>query len=374
MRRRRGHLAANLGEKVLAAGAIQQFGQTLRERQRVRRQGRRLAHAAVQRATSAAVLRSLSDITLPLTAAGIVVISNVTSSENGAGAHLGAGGWTATLFLLGMLQGSLRDLALACTHRLAFEQGRARLEEVMTAPIPKDSFVARDLVGDGPLEIAFEDVHAGNTLSGFDGNVRPGDSVAIQGPSGSGKSTVLALAARLRDAEAGLVCLAGHPVSHWTIASIRRAVMLVAPDVPLLASTVIDNIEYGSGPLAERQRAELLRLTGISAAVAALPDGLETHVAEGGRNLPEGLCARIRLARALACSPRLLLVDDPVFSSDGDARAALTRVIATRRATVLIAAPSRALGIRTDRAWRIEGGRLAELTPGAKVIRLSQAL
>jgi len=380
MRRRRGHLAANLGEKVLAAGAIQQFGQTSRERRQVRHQGRRLARAAVERATGTAMLRSLSDMALPLTAAIMLIMSNIpsvlASSQSGlrtAAPDLGVGDWTATIFLFGMLQGALRDLARACIHRLAYEQGRARIEEVIETPIPKDSFVARDLPGDGPLEVDFEDVHVGTTLSGFAGHVRPGESVAVQGPSGSGKSTVLALTARLRDAEVGLVYLGGQPVSHWTITSIRRAVMLVSPDVPLLAGTIIQNIEYGSGPLTARRRAELLRLTGVGAALATLPDRLDTRITEGGRNLPEGICARVRLARALACAPRALLIDDPVFWSDGDARAALTRVIATRRSTILIAAPGRAFGIKTDRVWRIDGGRLAEVAPGAKVIPLAQA-
>jgi ABC-type phosphate transport system ATPase subunit len=84
-----------------------------------------------------------------------------------------------------------------------------------------------------------------------------------------------------------------------------------------------------------------------------LPDGLETRVEEQGANLSDGLRARVALARACAIGPRVLLVDDLVFTTDANAAAALERVLALR--------PLTCVQVGTQRQAERFAGRILEL-------------
>ncbi|MFD8215373.1 ATP-binding cassette domain-containing protein [Streptomyces sp. NPDC059697] len=159
-------------------------------------------------------------------------------------------------------------------------------------------------------------------LDGVDLEVRPGWVTAVVGPNGAGKSTLFhCLAGTLRPSqgrvlfgEQDITRLAAHARTRLGIARTFQQ-LAVFPSL-----TVAENVQVGAerGRIADPAAAErALRLFGLDGPVRALP-------AEG---LPTGTLRRVELARALAGSPHVLLLDEPAAGLDTAEVTALARVL-----------------------------------------------
>lgn len=161
-------------------------------------------------------------------------------------------------------------------------------------------------------------------LRGINWRVRRGERWALIGPNGSGKSTVLSLAGAIRHPSMGCVSVLGGRLGRVDMPALRRSIGLVDSGViPLNWLTAEEVVLTGIGstlrPLwwtysdQDRQRSrELLELLGCT----DLSDRVISTCSQGERG-------RIRIARALIASPRLLLLDEPAVGLDLAAREAL---------------------------------------------------
>ena len=355
-RRRRGRLAGDLGEKVFTAETVRHFGKTQAEIARLRRYSNRLTDAMVRRMRTSATLRALPDAAFPISVAAFVGIWLLSSGNAGPS----DGELVISLLIFGMIIASLRDLALAWDYRLSFEEARRRLNAVLSYPRVLEASDALDLPGEGAVAISYAKVGVPGALGDVSCKAQPGERVLVTGPNGSGKSTLIALAARMFDPDQGEVRLDGHPLTGLSLSSIHGAVQLVSPDLTLLRGTVAHNIGYGldsdePDPLLVERAVALCGLEGSS---ELLPDGLESKIEEKGHNLPDGLRARIALARAIVASPRLLLIDDFAFLADHEAQKVLRRVLGKTGATVLMVGSEGQDCFDPDQVWRLESGNL----------------
>ncbi len=159
---------------------------------------------------------------------------------------------------------------------------------------------------------ALDDIHL---------SIARGEFVCFLGPSGCGKTTLLRIVAGLEAPSAGRVVMAGRDISREPPA--RRDYGIVFQSYALFPNlTVADNVAYGlvnrraaRSEIAARV-AELLRLVGLPGSEGKYPAQLS-----GGQQ------QRIALARALATSPSLLLLDEPLSALDAIVRVHLRQEI-----------------------------------------------
>ena len=152
-------------------------------------------------------------------------------------------------------------------------------------------------------------------------SVPEGTAMAVVGPSGCGKTTLLRLIAGFERPDSGSIALGGDVMSgeRWVPAH-RRSVGYVAQDGALFPHLSAGaNIAFGL-PWRRRRRArivELLEMVSLDAAIAdRRPDELS-----GGQQ------QRVALARSLARSPRLMLLDEPFSALDAGLRAATRKIV-----------------------------------------------
>jgi ABC-type multidrug transport system fused ATPase/permease subunit len=355
-RRRRSRLATNMTEKVASISVVQVFGQTDREQERVRRESRRLRKAMVGRAKAIGRMRGLAEVTALIATVAVLVVG---AREVGSGAAT-SGTIVAALAIVALLANPIRDLGRVTEY---WTNSRVSMEKVRTfLATPRieepDDGVPDLVVGAGRL--TFENVSVAGALEGVSATAEPGSFTVITGPNGAGKSTLLSLAARLIEPDSGAVHLDGQDLARFSLASVRRAISMVAPDLPLLRGTVEDNLRYRWPDAPEDEVARASRLLSVDRLLEELPEGGQTRVVEGGRNLSAGQRQRIALARALLGDPRVLLCDEADVNLDHEARQLVDEVVRTQRGrtTLLVVSHRPEILEWADAIWRMENGRL----------------
>jgi ATP-binding cassette subfamily B protein len=186
----------------------------------------------------------------------------------------------------------------------------------------------------------------------------PGQTVAVIGSTGAGKSTMVNLVPRLFDVTGGAVYVDGVDVRDIEPEELWRRIGLVPQKAYLFSGTVASNLRYGKEDASEERMWEALEIAQARDFVEAMPDGLHSHIAQGGINVSGGQRQRLAIARALIRRPEIYLFDDSFsaldLATDARLRAALKPV--TRDATVVIVA-QRVSTIRdADRILVLEGG------------------
>ncbi len=177
-------------------------------------------------------------------------------------------------------------------------------------------------------------------LSGITFTARPGETTAIVGSTGSGKTTLISLIPRFYEVTGGSVLVDGVDVRELSQQDLWRRIGLVPQKSFLFSGTVADNLRHGDDEAAEERLWHYLEIAQGRDFVEEMPEGLETHVAQGGASVSGGQRQRLAIARALAKRARIQIYDDSFsaldFSTDAKLRAALRKH--TADATVLIVA------------------------------------
>jgi iron(III) transport system ATP-binding protein len=162
---------------------------------------------------------------------------------------------------------------------------------------------------------------ATRVVENFNLEAASGEFVSFLGPSGCGKTTILRIIAGLEAQSAGRIQLRERDISNLPPAN--RDYGIVFQSYALFPNlNVADNVAYGlvnrkvARDEVRRRVEELLQLVGLPGSEAKYPAQLS-----GGQQ------QRIALARALATSPQLLLLDEPLSALDAIVRVHLRQEI-----------------------------------------------
>ena len=191
--------------------------------------------------------------------------------------------------------------------------------------------------------------------------LRGGQLNVVAGLNGSGKSTLLNVLAFLMQPTQGVVKFSGKRV-RWDRAQLRelrQSVTLVHQDPFLFRGSVASNVSYGakargiSGYALQGRVRESLELVGLS--------GFEARNANG---LSGGEARRVVLARALACDPEVILLDEPLAYVDELSTRIIESLLVAlvhRGVLVVVSSHDPTLGLRLNaRTIRLRQGRLIQ--------------
>lgn len=353
-RRRLSQLAGNITEKISAVGVVQVFGQSQREQDRLIRQSRRLEAAHIRRAVTAGQLKGLVEA-ITLLALGSVLM--VGSWQVTAG-QMSVGMVVATLTLVGQLTPTLRDLSRVQEYWHNAQVAQAKILEFLGIPSGVvDRPDTPDLVVTAG-RLKFDQVSVAGGIHELSAEVEPGQVVVIVGPNGAGKSTLLALAARLLDPDSGSVQIDGQDLSLCNLPSVRRAVSMVSPDLPLLRGSIRKNLRYRRASSSSREQRTLWKRCGVDALLSQLPRGEKTSLAERGLGLSTGQRQRLMLARGLRGNPPILLLDEVDANLDPKSARLIDRIVSKYEGTVLLVTHRPERISLADVVWHLEDGRL----------------
>ncbi|GAA0534147.1 ABC transporter ATP-binding protein [Paractinoplanes ferrugineus] len=177
--------------------------------------------------------------------------------------------------------------------------------------------------------------------------IRPGEITAIV-------ASAPADAQRIAD-RLGRYAEGGRGLNEFALADVRERILLADNDARLFTGPLRDDLDpHGTGRVPQA-----LRAAAATDIVEALPDGLDSEVAERGRSFSGGQQQRLRLVRALVADPETLILVEPTSAVDAhtEARIAARLIGARAGRTTVICTSSPLVLDRTDRVVYVDQGR-----------------
>ncbi|QUS35349.1 phosphate ABC transporter ATP-binding protein PstB [Falsirhodobacter algicola] len=199
-------------------------------------------------------------------------------------------------------------------------------------------FTERDVsANDMKIRARDVNVHYGTShaLKGVDVDILNGNVTAFIGPSGCGKSTFLRCLNRMNDTIAaakvtGRIELDGEDIYDPKVdpVQLRAKVGMVFQKPNPFPKSIFDNVAYGPKIHGlTRSRAELDEVVEASLRKAALWNEVKDRLTAPGTGLSGGQQQRLCIARAIATSPEVLLMDEPCSALDPIATAQVEELI-----------------------------------------------
>jgi ATP-binding cassette subfamily B protein len=161
-------------------------------------------------------------------------------------------------------------------------------------------------------------INENTILDNISFKAKAGDTVGILGSTGSGKTSLVNLLTRFYEPTSGEVLFDGVDVRKYTMSSLRRHIGMAMQDVFLFSDSVKNNIAYGRPDLDGETIGKRALQADAGGFIKGMEDGYDTLVGERGVGLSGGQRQRIVLARALAVSPAVLILDDTTSAVDSE--------------------------------------------------------
>lgn len=195
-------------------------------------------------------------------------------------------------------------------------------------------------------------------------------SCAIVGPSGSGKTTLVNLMARFWDVDSGSVKLGGVDVREWKFDEFMTHFAMVFQNVYLFNDTIENNIKFGRPSASHEEVVQVAKAARCHDFIAALPDGYDTVLGEGGANVSGGEKQRISIARALLKDAPIVLLDEATANVDPENEAELQSAIETltRDKTVIMIAHRLKTVRNADQIVVLDKGRIVQRGTHAQLL------
>ena len=328
-------------ENIVGVHVVKSFAQEEQEQAKFERRSEQVFKLSVRANRQRALYIPLLSF-LPLLSQAAILLIGGRMVANGS---LSIANYVRFNIYLAMLVMPLRALGMWIGQAQRATASGERIFEVLdeTEDIG-DAPHARDLPpGDGL--VVFDDVTFGYdaerpVLQDVSLELAAGRVVALIGHTGAGKTSLASLVPRFYDVQRGRVTIDGADVRDLKLASLRRAIGVIAQDPFLFSATVRESIAFGRADATDEEVERAARLAQAHEFVAALPEGYDTVIGERGITLSGGQRQRITIARALVVDPRILILDDATASVDATTESKIRdglREAMRGRTTIIIA-------------------------------------
>lgn len=251
------------------------------------------------------------------------------------------------------------------------------LDEIMKMPVERhdgQQYLSRpDLQGD----IEFKDVvfsYKGqnfDVLKNINLKIKQGEKVGIIGKIGSGKSTLWKLLMNLYEPTRGSVLIDRTDIRQIDPVDLRRAIGCVPQEPFLFMGTVKDNITIGEQYASDQEILRAAKISGVHDFLGKHDSGYDLLVGERGEGLSGGERQSITLARALLTDPKIMILDEPTNSMDGQTEEAFKRRMKdiVKDKTVILVTHRPSVLSLVDRIIVLDDGKIIADGPKDEVLR-----
>ncbi|KAL2678677.1 hypothetical protein Neosp_009428 [[Neocosmospora] mangrovei] len=197
-------------------------------------------------------------------------------------------------------------------------------------------------------------------LADIDVRVHPGQRVAIVGRSGSGKSSLAATILGLTSRIDGRVLIDGVSIDSVGVEELRRGICFIPQNPMLFTGPLRFNLDF-TGTVPDKRLRQILSDV-MGDADGAAKWSLDRQIERDGANLSQGERQLIAIARALATSARIVIIDEATASLDAESESRMQRLLAERFSDKVVMAIAHRLAtiVDFDEVYVLDQGRIIE--------------
>jgi len=216
-------------------------------------------------------------------------------------------------------------------------------------------------------EIEFENVSFSYTsecedvvLTDINFRVNQGETLAILGATGSGKSTLVQLIPRFYEINSGTITIDGKNIKSIPTNHLRNSISYVQQSALIFSGSIASNIAYGKNGMTEEMVLEAAADAESKDFILDKKDGLKTEIGQRGVNLSGGQKQRVSIARALAHTPSILILDDSTSAVDVQTEVKIQETLKEKysNTTIILVAQRISSVLDADRIIVLEDGKM----------------
>lgn len=198
-----------------------------------------------------------------------------------------------------------------------------------------------------------------------------GEKIAIVGKIGSGKTSILRLIAGLYDPSEGSVKIDKSDITHMHPDDVRKHIGVVMQTPMLFSGTLKENLLMGNPDATDDQMIAAAKIANVDEIASNLPDGYETVLAEGGKQLSGGQRQAICIARVFVGDPKIIIMDEPSSAMDSGSEQQLLKDLQVHLAdkTLILITHRGTLLSLVNRVVVFDSGRIIADGPKDKVLQ-----
>lgn len=200
---------------------------------------------------------------------------------------------------------SAQRIAEVLSETSDIQNGKSNLTEVKDGSITFDN-----------VSFSYSGDFSALCLKNINIDIKSGETIGIIGGTGSAKSSLVQLIPRLYDVLEGTVSVGGHDVRDYNIEALRNSVAVVLQNNELFSGTIKENLRWGDPAATDEDMEKACRLAQADEFIKTFPDGYDTFIEQGGKNVSGGQKQRLCIARALLKKPKILILDDSTSAVD----------------------------------------------------------
>lgn len=271
----------------------------------------------------------------------------------------------AELIVLNVLS-ALEKLIRNCDTFYDLLTGLDKVGHITDLPIERSTGIELPHASEGLhiecLKLHFSYDATREILSEIDLEVESGQRASLVGASGAGKTTLASLVCGLQEPSHGTVEINGFDVRDLSLLSLRRQVGFVGDINEIFEGSIEENVGLGRPTVSHRDIRWALDAAQFTEDLVVLPNGINTMLVSGGRNLSRGQVQRLLIARAIAGRPNLLILDEAFTGIDEKTKLKIIDALFAKenRWTVFDISHDAEVVMRSDKVYVLSNRRISE--------------
>lgn len=218
--------------------------------------------------------------------------------------------------------------------------------------------------------VCFSYVGGENSLDNISFALKRGETLGVIGGTGSGKTTLVNLLCRFYDCGSGSVKINGVNVKDYPTNELRRLIGIVPQKAELLSGSLRENMTLGRSDISDEQIQKALEVAQAKEFTDNLDGGLDAKILQGGKNFSGGQKQRLTIARAIAQSPEIVILDDSSSALDYATDAKLRHAIKELSGVTAVIVSQRANSImHADKIIVLDDGRAVGIGTHAELLK-----
>jgi ABC-type bacteriocin/lantibiotic exporter with double-glycine peptidase domain len=299
-------------------------------------------------------------------AAGLLILGSILVVSR----QINLGQFVASEIIILLVLSSVEKLILSVSTIYDVLTALEKLGNVMDLPMEKDSGVSLQETpgGDGlqlhvtDLSFTFPDARE-PFLKNLNFHIRSGERILVTGPNGSGKTTLLKVIAGIYSEYKGIIAYNDFPLGNLRVESLRSIIGYDLTETDVFKGTVYENIQAGRPGISLEDVKRAAAMVRLDEVIRTWPSGYETHITPEGLRLSTGVRAKIILARAIAVSPKVLMLEDTLAALPYDERLGIYQEILqpSHGWTVILCSNDLGISRMVDKIMVLNEGMLVEM-------------